>query len=52
MGLSIVLIGLSGLHLELWRVDEGLRSGWEVLLTVKFELGVSGFGLRVGICYL
>mgnify|MGYP000435637903 FL=1 len=42
--LSIVLIVLSGLLLELWRVDEGLRSCWEVLRSVKFELGVSVFG--------
>ena len=46
--LSIVLIGLSGLHLELWRVDEGLRSCWEVLRSVKFELGVSVFGWMEG----
>ena len=46
--LSIVLIVLSGLLLELWRMDEGLRSCWEVLRSVKFELGVSVFGWMEG----
>ena len=39
MGLSGLLIGLSGLHLVLWGVNEGLRSLLGGLLTMKFEVG-------------
>ena len=39
MGLSGLLMGLSGLHLVLWGVNEGLRSLLGGLLTMKFEVG-------------
>ena len=45
-------MGLSGLHLVLWGVNEGLRSLLGGLLTMKFEGDVRNRGGLRGICYL